>query len=187
MQLFPNHLATGLFIISFPSICRKLSCRNVYKSCCCIDILILSLYPNVVLANELYVWVSILTMWSSKIGSSSMLKMSVIFRYFAPRIPKIVEMQRSTRWVSFSWYNRMIEIYYQMLVLLLPNIALCLTCPFNRNILYAARTQIHVRYHRNHRMCNLTVIPFPRKSSNRPYWSMMRIVKSEMLHVMIDK
>jgi len=49
------------------------------KSCCFMGILISSLYPNVALANGLYVWVLILTMQSSKIGLSSILKMSVIF------------------------------------------------------------------------------------------------------------
>jgi len=63
-----------LFFVSFLSTYRKLSYGSVYRSCCCIGILISSLYPNVVLANELYVWVSILTIRSSKIGSSLSLR-----------------------------------------------------------------------------------------------------------------
>jgi len=53
-QLFPNAIlnpATGLFIVSFPLIYRKLSCSNIYKSCCYMGILIASLYPNIVLVN----------------------------------------------------------------------------------------------------------------------------------------
>ena len=33
-------------------------------------------------------------------------------------------------------------------------------------------------YHCRRRTCNLTVISSPRKSSNHPFWSMMRIVRS---------
>jgi len=58
MQLFANVTldpATGLFIVNIPSMYRKLSYGNVYKFCCCMGILISSLYPNVVLVNGLYV------------------------------------------------------------------------------------------------------------------------------------
>ena len=66
----------SLFFNSFPLTYRKLLYSSVYRSCCCMGILISSLYSNVVLANGLYVWVSILTMWSSKIGSSLMFRIS---------------------------------------------------------------------------------------------------------------
>jgi len=39
-----------LFTVNLPSMYRKLSHGNVYKSCCCMGILISSLCPNVVLA-----------------------------------------------------------------------------------------------------------------------------------------
>jgi len=44
-----------------------------------------------------------------------------------------------------------------------------------------------LRYHCRRRMCNLTVISSPRKSSNRPFWSTMRIVRSVMLRAMIGR
>ena len=50
MQLFPNDTLapwTTLFFVSFPSMYRILSYGNVYRSCCCMGILISSLYPNV--------------------------------------------------------------------------------------------------------------------------------------------
>jgi len=57
-------------------------------------ILISSLYTNVVLAN---VCVS-LNLDDAIVENWLILDVEkVIFRYFAPRIPKIVEMQRSTR------------------------------------------------------------------------------------------
>jgi len=37
------------------------------------------------------------------------------------------------------------------------------------------------RYHCRRRTCNLTVISSPRKSSNRPFWSTMRIIRSIMI------
>jgi len=78
-QLFPNATWTPwiiLFFVSFPSTYRKLY-GNVYKSCCYMGILISSLFPNVVLANGLYVWVSIF--WrSSKIDPFLMFRISVI-------------------------------------------------------------------------------------------------------------
>jgi len=78
----------------FSQMYKKLSWGNVYKSCCYMGILILSLYPNVVLERIVHVSFDFDNV--SKIGSSSILRTSVIFRYFAPRILKIVEMQRST-------------------------------------------------------------------------------------------
>jgi len=99
---FPIHIRSRNWFAyrQFPSMYRKLSCGNVYKSCCCMGILISSLYPNVVLANGLYVWISILTMRSSKISPRfihDVENVSHFFRCFAPQILKIVEMQNSTR------------------------------------------------------------------------------------------
>jgi len=71
-----RELWTTLFFVSFLSTYRKLSYGNVYRSCCCMDILISSLYSNDVFANGLYVWISILSMRSSKIGSSLMFRIS---------------------------------------------------------------------------------------------------------------
>jgi len=43
------------------------------------------------------------------------------------------------------------------------------------------------RYHCRRRTCNLTVTSSPRKSSNRPFWSTMRIVRSVMLCAIIGR
>jgi len=117
-QLFPNITLdpASLFIVNFPSMYRKLSHDNVYRFYCCIGILISSLCPNVVLANGLYMWISSLTMRSSKIRSFLMLRMS-LFRCFAPWIPKIKKIKRSMSWASFS--SCLMTWYYKTLSMLL--------------------------------------------------------------------
>ena len=60
-------------------------------------------------------------------------------------------------------------------------LSLCVrSIPFNTSI---SRS----RYHCRRRTCNLTVISSPRKSSNRPFWSTTRIVRSVMLRAMIGR
>jgi len=181
------HISSNLLVCLsfFLSMYRKLSYGNVYRSCCYMDILISSLYPNIV-ANELYVWVSILTMRSSKIGSSPMLWTSVIVRRFAPQILMILKIQR--------WC---VELLLLLLDGWLDITKRCcrwsckvghLTCHVHWSVQYEHLIHhIQMRYRRRRRTCNLMVISFPRKLSNHSFWSTMRIVMSVMLRAKIGR
>jgi len=143
---------SGLIFVSSPSMYRELSYGSVYRSCCCMNILISSLCPNVVLTNGLYVWVSILTIRSSKIGSSSMLRMSVIVQLFRTANPKDCKNATFAEFLFLGW----LDISERRRCCRWPRKVLFLTSfdPFNTSISYIA----YVRYRRSRRTCNLTVI-----------------------------
>jgi len=133
------------------------------------------LYSNVVLVNGL--WVLNITLQLSKIGSFLMFRISVISKvaYCDPQRFKKCNVRRAKLLLSDAaeWVNVVEWWCYRM------------------SYLSALRSVQHdisrSRYHCRRRTCNLTVISSPRKSSNCPFWSTTRIIRSIMLRVVISK
>src|SRR5580765_7957660 len=124
-------------------------------------------------------------MRSSKIGSSSMLRISVIVQMFRTANPKDC---KNATFDAFNFFflvqpDDWILANADVVVAGLVKIVLYLTSLFNTSISYAA----YVCYHCRRRTCNLMVISSPRKSSKRPFWSTTRNVKSVMLRTMIGR
>jgi len=96
MQLFLNITldpATFLFSVSFPSMYRKLSYGNVYRSCCCIGILISLLCPNVVWRTDCMCVPRAWRCNRRRLNRFRCWECQSLFKCFAPRIPKILKIQ----------------------------------------------------------------------------------------------
>jgi len=145
-------------------------------------ILISSLYPNVVLVNG-YVRMSfdlddaIVEDWLTDVENVGHCQ---TFRTANPNDFKNSTFDALSFFLMGDWILPNVAVAAGLVKL----VTLSVTCtdPFNTNISYVA-----YMYYRCRRTYNLMVISSPRKLSNRPFLSMMRIVKSVMLRAMIGR
>ena len=166
-------LWTTLFFVSFLSTYRKLSYGSVYRSCCCIGILISSLYPNVV-CGERAVRVSLNL--DDAIGSFLMFRISSqMLRTANPKDFKNVMFDT----LSYFFFFCLIQLVERVLLN-------CDVTGFVKNALSLCVHSVPFSISCSHyhcRMCNLTVIS---SLENRALvWR--RIVRFVMLRAMIGR